>query len=335
MAETVDTATGHGAEKKTGEEEVQRPKTARETAMEQIDQDRDAELEEELRQQQETPPAASSTDDEPVTVDDPSRYKVRVKVGDGEEERSLSDVVNELQTSNGRVRSLSTQLKDRDAALAEKDRLLQEQLTAQAQHADPEATDEQIEARVSEVRDALIEGDEEKVTEFLRDVLKKGRQEATPVNEEELVGKVKTELKTEQEQERAREEVAKVWESFVEEYPEFQAKEDPETGEPVVTEAREYGDYIFERNYAPKLAAGELSYPEALRKAAEDVRKVFPVQGVETDKGGLDKRRERKKEIDQLPVAAGARTASAQPESAEENHADTIAEMRKARSLPA
>jgi hypothetical protein len=327
---TVDTATETGAEEKT-EEEAPRPKTARETMMEQIDERHDQVLAEQVHQQ--TPEPAADAEPEAVVVDDPKRFRINIKIGETEEERSLDQVVNELQTSNGRVRSLSSRTKDLEAALAEKDRLLQDQLTAQAQLADAEATDEDIDARVSEVMNALVEGDEEKGAAALRELLRKGRHEATPVDEKALVGKVRSELAREQEQVQA----AQVWTSFVEEFPEFRDQSDAETGEPILSEERKYGDYVFERDFAPKVEAGELSYQEALSQTAEAVRKVFAKPAAPEAEGAVTKdpleaRRERKKQIDQLPVAAGGRVAETKEE-AGESASDAIREMRKARGL--
>lgn len=324
---TVETATDTGAENRT-EEGAQRPKTAREEMMERIDERNEQALNDQI--QQHAPATEEATEDAAVLVDDPKRFKLRVKTGDGEEERSLDTVVNELQTMQGRMRSFSQREKDLEAALAEKERMLEAQLAAQALIADPEATDEEIDARVSEVMNALVEGDEEKGAAALREILKKGRQSATPVDENQLIGKVKAELKQEREQEQS----AQIWESFVAEHPEFREKVDPDTGDSVLSEERKYGDYLFERDYKRRVTAGEISYQEALTQTAEGVRKVFAEKTPEPQpKNPLEERLERKKQLDQLPVAASSRAPDSL-NNAQESTSDVIAEMRKKRGLP-
>jgi hypothetical protein len=322
---TVDTATNPGAEQRTDEEGAQRPKSARETMMEQIDGRHEQALSGQIHQQ-----APLSADmEETVLVDDPKRFKLRVKIGDREEERSLDTVMNELQSSQGRLRSLSQRERDLQAALAEKERLLEQQLVAQL--AAPETTDDEINARVSEVMNALVEGDEEKGAAALREVLKKGRQAATPIDEKQLVGRVKAELVREQEQTQA----AEVWESFVAEHPEFSDQVNSETGNPVLSEERQYGDYVFVRDFEKRVKTGEISYQQALNETAEKVRTVFAKErSTVPQKSEIEKRQERKKQLDQLPVAAGARADTA-PGEAGESRADIIAQMRKARGLPA
>lgn len=324
---TVDTAPKQGAEVVT-DETTPRTKSARETMMDQIDERHKQTLVDQTHQ--ENPVSEKTTEDETVLVDDPKRYKLRVKIGEREEDKSLDTVINELQSSQGRLRSLSQREKDLEAALADKERLLEQQLAAQL--AETETTDEEIDARVSEVINALVEGDEEKGTAALREILKKGRQAATPIDETQLVGKVKAELAKDREQTQA----ATVWDSFVTEHPEFRAEVDPETGNPILSEERKYGDYVFTRDYEKRVAAGEISYQQALSETAQAVRKVF-AKDINPDppqKNNLEKRQERKRQLDQLPVAAGARADAVQTE-AGESRADIIADMRKARGLPA
>lgn len=320
-------ATENGAENQV-DDGAERPKTARELMMEQIDERHDQHQAEQVKEQGAA--AAAATEGETVLVDDLKRFKVRVKIGDREEERSLDSVMNELQSSQGRLRSSSQSEKELRAALAEKDRLLEEQLAAQM--AGTETTDDEIGGRVSEAMAALIEGDEAKATAALLDVIKKGRPAATPLDETQLVDKVKNRLAAED----AVAQQAAVWEAFVSEHPEFREQVDPVTGAVSLSEERQYGDYLFERDFLPKIQAGEISYQEALKQTAEAAGKVFAKSATPTPpekKDAFTERSERKRQLDQLPVAAGARNVAAS-EGAGESQADIIREMRKARGLP-
>jgi len=332
-------ATRQGADVKTETEE--RTKTARELAMDGIEERHDEYVDGQIQSQ--NPEAEETTDDEKaVLVDEPARYKVRVKLGDREEERGLDSVVNELQTLQGRVRSMSgreTSLQAELQKLQERSQQLEQQLTAQVQAAVDEGTtdlsDEDVEARVAEVTRALEDGDEEKVAEFFKDVYKGRQQQPTQtLDEDKIKSKVKTELKSELDKERLTEENAKIWNEFVEDNTDFQEQKDPETGETVVSEKRQYGDFVFARDYQDKVVKGEISYREALDETAKAVSKVFDKPEPEEKKTELEKRQERKQELDQLPVAASVVARGAE-ETGEEKPAEIIAEMRKARGLPA
>lgn len=321
--ETVGTATPAGADKQTDQDA--RVKSARELMMERIDERHEQAISDQLLQ---PGTEGQATDGETIQVDDPKRYAVRVKIGDREEERSLDTVLNELQSSQGRLRSLSQRERELAAALAEKERLLEQQLTQQ--FSGQAAMDEDVDGRVAEVIKALGDGDPDTAATALRDVLK-GRQTATPVNEAQLVGKLKAELA----QEQYRAETMAIWDRFVEENPDFAPQLDAD-GNPVLSEARQYGDFLFERDYRARMEAGEISYQQALIETAEAVRKVLSgkPQGSETTKPSMfDERQERKRQLDQLPVAAGARSADQAP-GGDESHAEVIRQMRKARGLP-
>lgn len=325
---TVDTATQAGAEHAT--DEGARPKSAREVMMEHLGERHEQVLAEQTQQQAPAPTVA--TEGEAVLVDDPKRFKLRVKIGDREEEQSLDAVMNELRSSQGRLRSLSQREKELAAALAEKDRLIEQQLAAQMT-ASP-ATDEEIDARAAEIVGAIAEGEEDKAIAALRDVLRKGRQSATPVDATALVGQVKDELAKEQ----AAAQNATVWETFLADHPEFSEQVD-DAGNVILSEERQYGDFLFERDFKPRIEAGEISYQQALIETAEAVKKTLAGKTGQDDANQADKdpfqeRQERKRQLDNLPVAAGARSQGAAP-ATDESHADIIREMRKARGLPA
>jgi hypothetical protein len=327
MANTVDTATDAGAENRT--DEGARQKSAREMMMERIDERHEQALADQVQQQTLAP--AATTEGEAVLVDDPKRFKLRVQIGEREEERPLDSVLQELQTSQGRLRSLSQRERELAAALAEKDRLLEEQLAAQRDL--PATTDEEIESRVAEITKALIEGDEDAAKAALKEIVGKGRQSATPLDETQLVEKVEARLQQKQTQAQ----LDAVWEDFVTKYPEFREEVDQASGTVRVSEERQYGDYLYEREYKARVATGEISYQQALVDVAEKTRKVFTGQKESTEeparKDTLSERQERKRQIDQLPVAAGARAAAA-ADDAGESHADVIKQMRQARGLP-
>lgn len=320
MIDTVNAATDNGAED-SGTPEQRQP-SLREQMMAQLEEQHENLVTEQLRRQ--TPePTPRDAENGMVLVDDPKRFALKVKIGDREEDRSLDTVVNELHSLQGRVRSLSQRERDLAAALAEKERLLNQQVLAQI---NTDETTDDLDARVSTVMSALIEGDEDTATNALRDILKSGRQKATPVDEGQIVGRLKAELQQEQQEQQ----MASVWESFVAENPEFRPQES-DTGEVVLTEERQYGDYLYEREYAKRVEAGEISYQQALIDTAEKVRKVFSAKAEPRDP--FDSRRERKKQLDQLPAASGSR-AGGSANAADASPSDVIREMRRARGLP-
>ena len=341
MEGILDEATRTGAEEE--EETQERPKSDRERMMEQIDQDYENVLagqmtdsatpspEDEKEGDETVQPKATET--EPVLVDDLKRYRIRVKVGDSEEEKDLETVVNDLRTHQGRVRSMTQREKDLQTQLAAAKEKLEQQLKAQQQVVETTDDDIDIEARVKTVSAALIEGDEETANTVLRELLTKGRQEkATPgVDKNEIISTVKEQLQ----EESAKSEQARIWAEFAKEHPEFEVKEDPETGQPIVSEQRDYGDIIYARDFLGKVQSGEISYREALEKTAEKVGKMFAKPAApQPQENELEKRQQRKETIDQLPVAAAVAARENAETAEKEDPNSIIAEMRKSRGLP-
>jgi 23S rRNA G2069 N7-methylase RlmK/C1962 C5-methylase RlmI len=143
-----------------------------------------------------------------------------------------------------------------------------------------------------------------------------GRQTATPsIDEEAIVAKAEARI----EAKRQEAENADAWREFVESNPAFSDE---------TSKQRQYGDYLFNTVYGPKLDAGEISYREALRAAADDVATVF--RG-EQETPARTVREERKQRIDNLPTA-GARAVK--PPSKAESVNDVLEEMRRMRGQP-
>lgn len=261
--------------------------------------------------------APETTDEQPQVVDDPKRYKVRVKVGEREEEKSLDDVLNDLRTANGRLRVSAQREKELEARQKELD---EREKKLAPPSAEAETGDADVDAQIKAAMSALVDGDEDAAAEALKSVLKGRRNDpATPqvIDEEAILAKAEQRI----EAKRLAEENAKAWGEFVGTSPAFADKTSKE---------RQYGDYLFETKYGPQIAAGEISYREALTKAAEDVTAVFQPQK-EQQPSSRQQKEERKKAIDNLPVA-GAR-AVRQPEEVETTD-DVLAEMRKMRGQP-
>ncbi len=336
MSLEKDAATHSGAE--TEQEEVaQRPKSQREEMLELLGERSEEQREQQDREAAEpkrSEPAATENDQETVFVDNPSRFKIRVGEGEKGEEKSLDGVLNELRSSKGRLRASAERERTLQSQLEEANRKLQSQLDAQAALGTDE-DDADMDEVLGQATDALIEGDVDLAKEALKKVLGKGRKSAaTPeqsFDEGSIVGRVKQEL----DQERRQTEAKGTWDAFVQDHPEFDAVGEDDNGDPVFGEERKYGDYIYLRDYAGKVKSGELSYREALNQTAEAVSRAFSGRGEAADPGksDLQMRQERKKKIEQLPVASGTRAAASESQS-EQSHSDVIMEMRKARGLP-
>ena len=136
-----------------------------------------------------------------------------------------------------------------------------------------------------------------------------GRQPATQqpvIDKEELIAEAETRIENK-----------KAWNDFVESNKAFA---DP------ASEERRYGDYLFDTVYSPLIAAGQISYREALTKTGEDVKRVFAGTAQHSSR---QQKEERKRGIDNLPIAAGARSVPQKtgPQSVD----DTLDAMRRAR----
>lgn len=231
-----------------------------------------------------------------VAEDQLAVMKVRVKV-DGEElELPLSELTKGYQkdaTVNKRLEAVSVErkkldkweqdLKGREAALVTVD-----------QSSSVEDTDGQIRAYNA----ALIEGDEDAATAAFKLIMGNGRQVATQpvIDEDALVAKTKAVLNSE-----------KAWDEFIASNAAFADEDSPE---------RAYGDRVFDKEFAPLIEAGEISYREALTKTAEKVALKFTPPAAEVIPLTTRQQKElRKQSIDNLPVAVGARVVK-QPASA-------------------
>lgn len=245
-----------------------------------------------------------------VLADDQlASVKVKVKVDGVEVELPLSDVTKGYQKDAVASRRLAQaaderkklekwegELKAREAALISDDS------SSSTQTGD---TDSQIKAAMA----ALVEGDEVAAAEALKAILGSGRQETTQqpvIDEDAIIAKAEARLENK-----------KAWDDFVGSNPAFADE---------ASKQRQYGDYLFDSVYSPLISSGELSYREALMKTADEVNAVFVQQQAQTPR---QQKEERKRGIDNLPVAAGARAAgnTTQPKTVE----DTLDEMRRAR----
>ena len=244
---------------------------------------------------------------EVLAEDQLAEVRVKVKVDGVEVEMPLSEVTKGYQKDVVASRRLAqaaeerkkltaweNELKSREAALVSGDTLSSAVMV--------EDTDAQIKAAMA----ALVEGDEVAAAAALKSIIGNGRQETTQpvIDEDAIVAKAETRIENK-----------KAWADFVGSNPAFADE---------ASKQRQYGDYLFDSVFSPLVAAGELSYREALMKTADEVNQVFtPTQTPRQQK------EERTSRIDNLPVAAGARAEQA-PNKVRTPE-EVLDEMRKAR----
>lgn len=147
-----------------------------------------------------------------------------------------------------------------------------------------EGTDGQIRAYNA----ALIEGDEEAAAIAFKAIMGTGRQQATPpvvIDEDALVARTETRIDNK-----------KAWDEFIGSNEAFADVDSPQ---------RVYGDHLFDKEFAPLVDAGEISYREALTRTAEGVAQKFTPPAAELTT--RQQKEIRKQSIDNLPVAVGAR----------------------------
>jgi hypothetical protein len=261
-------------------------------------------------------------------IDDPSQYRVRVKIDGQEKELAVADVVTSYQkneVASERLRQASERnkkLDDREQYLNDWERQLQQQSLSTDPAQDSGIDDDQT--AITQALELVAEGDFEQASKLLNDTIKKGRSSATTpaVNIEQVTKQVEENLSGKQ-----------IWDDFLKDNPVFQIDYD-NAGNPIVSKQREYGDFIYLRDFKPQVDSGAISYQEALNQTAERVRNVFetPETTQQQATTGQEQRLLRKQAIDNIPVAAGARSVGPAVQQ-EESRADVLAGMRKARGL--
>lgn len=314
----------------TGKETPQRTLSPREMAMANIEERLEHELEGQFVAAPEpapaaAPAAAAATTAQPVMVEDPQQFLVTVKIEGKEEKKPLSEILAGYQkneTASERLRRASEKQKELEAR--ERNLLEQERQIQLAGQLSVETTD--TDDGLEQALGALAEGDTATAAQALREIIKGRQQQTTPqkINVADIAAQVEEKISTQND-----------WNDFLRENPEFREDVDGQ-GNPVYTKERQFGDFLFERDYAHRVESGELSYREALNQTAQEVRKVFsppPAAAPSPEQVAREKKLERKKSIDHLPVAAGARASGEQQQ--EESRSDVISEMRKSRGLPA
>jgi hypothetical protein len=303
------------------EQQEEAPKSERDLALAEIE----AELEQQPRLEvlsadEEDAPKKSERREAPEVLDeaDYGTVKVKVKVDGQEVLMPLAEVAKGYQKDAVASRRLEQAARERQELEAFRRQLAeQEQRLTQARQVplSPEGdAGDDLEAQIKAAMSALIDGDEEQAAQALRKVV--GRQAATPaIDEDAIIAKAEARI----EAKRQEAENADAWREFVDSNPAFADE---------TSKQRQYGDYLFNTVYGPKLEAGELSYREALRAAAQDVATVF--QG-EPEAPARSVREERKQRIDNLPTA-GARAVRQAPKS--ESVEDVLEDMRRMRGQP-
>lgn len=249
------------------------------------------------------------------------RVKVKVKIDGQTVEMPLSEVARGYQKDSVASRRLEQAARERQELEAIRNELAEREsrLTATKMQQQPPSaeTDAGLDEQIKAAMAALIEGDEEEATKALREVLGRKGQPATPaIDEEAIIAKAEARI----EQRRVEAENASAWRDFLDTNPAFADEASRE---------RQYGDYLFNTVYGPKMQAGELSYREALVNAAQEIQSLFHVGSSAPQV--RNEREERKAKIDNLPTA-GARAVS-KPKQAESIE-DILEEMRRERGQP-
>jgi hypothetical protein len=266
------------------------------------------------------PPAAAPPNAEPTLIEDPSKYRVRLKVDGQETVFSLADVVRREQKEQAA-----------DRRLAEATRLLSEARTTTAAPAEPagepnakppaaEPPQEDWKKRKKDFLDAIYSGDEERASAALDEVLAIGaRGTATPaIDPTAITAVVRTELQ--------RTAVSSALEKFNADFKDIVA-------DPYLTD-------IANRFIANDLQGATLeSLPKeqigpALEKAGKATRdwvlQRATQYGARTDPTTRTDRTARKATIDEVPSVNATSLSTAQrPQTTQ----DVLQEMRKARGL--
>lgn len=336
----TDVSTQHQPQHGAGEEVL----SARDLAMQEIDNQLESQRVDQVvvvsvkGQMEESASAPSETPALPEILSDEHLDKVKAKVKlDGQEvELPLSEVIKGYQKDAVASRRLAEAAEERrrlEALQREVEAERERQKAAKgAQTPSPKTDpveaggdDGDVDAQIKAAMSALVDGDEETATKALKSLLKGRRDEGHPqttpqIDEEAIIAKAQERTREALAQERAQEDNQKAWQEFVgsnEAFADDQSKE------------RQYGDYLFNTKYIPMLQAGEISYREALSKTAEEVNAVFrPAPSESSSTSTRQQKEERKKAIDNLPVA-GARAVRQAPK--EETADDVLTEMRQAR----
>jgi hypothetical protein len=306
-------------------EQQERPLSSREQMMEELEAQRLAELradgvqlDDEQAEVIDPEPAEEKEPEQPATPKEEGRkvladsdletVMIRVKVDGQEVELPAKDVVRGYQkdaTASRRLEEASQRLREIEA---------REQAIKQAEQAKATAPTKPQREAVQEAINAMIEGDVDNAAEILESLLAGRQQEApTPsVDVETVTRQVETALETKT-----------AWKDFAREFPEV-----VEEG----SEARTYGDYLYDTRYAQKVESGEMSYRDALFEIGQKTRAMFAPK--EQTPPVRQDAEERKKNLDTPPTVRGkvpTTRADNEPKTQEEMRAQAFEEILKAR----
>ena len=224
-----------------------------------------------------------------------------------------------------RAAQIERQLADKARALQEKE----QQLSQSAQTPpDQGASDEQVEQLLTEYHELLLDGDTDAARVKMREIMKAGRSNPTPVDPAAIARQVATQVKTEQAREAHDKSVKDAWAAFKQDYSALLSDDG----------AMAYADAQIKKLRAENpgmphkdlfLTAGKLTAerlglsgerkPSADTKAAADAARA--------------ERLERKGKITPLPGAVGKRNTGKPKVDVDHSPAAKIARMRQARVL--
>jgi hypothetical protein len=246
--------------------------------------------------------------------------RVSVKVNGQERDISLDELKASYQKDQAAAERLR-QASEMQKQLQERERALLEREAALTRPPEvPDAAHDRIKELRRLSKTALVEGDVDASEEYDNELDSLLNQNTGRVGTPDT-GAIVAQITAQMEAQSALKE-------FFEQNPDLQDVEDA-TGGITRTKQREYGDYVFDAKYKPLLEAGQLSYREALNRTAQEVRAIFPQTATAGSRQDIQ---ERKRNIDTLPVASGARRVSVTEEE-DDSPAAVINQMRKARGL--
>lgn len=297
----------------------------RDEALKLLEQNRDKVLEEEIGQ-----PLAQDEDDLQTADDVPSTEGATQS---NPAVTPAGDDVFELKV-DGEVRQVSRaeviELAQKNAAadrrlelatnkLREAERLREE--AAITPQADPThrvaVVPQELLAMRKQAFTALVDGDEDTYVDLTAKadalLLQQAQEQALSVpTVKQVVNETLTEQKQKSDQEDA-------WDTFCTTYPEFRDEQ---------SETRRYGDFLFDTEYSGRVAAGEISYQQALIDAAERVRKVFNPPPVADVPSTID-RQKNLQQAEQIPTATTR--ASGEQDDDDQDGASVIRELARMR----
>lgn len=252
-----------------------------------------------------------------VSEDDLANMRVKTKVDGIEEEHSVADLIKSYQKDSAASRRLEEAAKKQreiDARAAELD-AREAALNDAANKPDDGKPPRDRDAKLSEAISALYEGDEDRTKAAFNELFEGERLPATQPQES-----VDPAVIAEQVRQRIRNEDAMA---------KFHNDYETIVSDPFLVKVAD--------TYLAQALQDGIEYGEALKKAGDSTLEWLKTKGVGANKTSREEKLSRKHSLDE-PTTTGTRSAGAEEapiETSEQAAANIIAEMRRARGLPA